>query len=115
MAIYAQGYVRVNFLTARLVPVWIEEKQAEIKWHYAEPKKVGKRSKVRLDQVWHVTAEYAETSKDGSCKPGMKLYGGREEPVFPSFRADDGIQELFGECYRLNPADAARERARYAA
>ncbi|MBN9011822.1 MAG: hypothetical protein J0H25_01950 [Rhizobiales bacterium] len=36
----------------------------------------------------------------------MKLYGGREEPIFPSFRADNGIREILDECYRLNPDDA---------
>jgi len=114
MTIYSQGYIPVTFVSARLVPVWIEEKYAEIKWHYAEPKKVGKRSKIRREEIWHVIAAYKEASKDGSCQPGRLAYGGREEPVFPSFRADDGIQELFGECYRLNPEDAARERALHA-
>lgn len=108
MAIYASGHLRVNFVTARLVPVWVEKKPADIKWHYSEPKRVGKRSKVRREDIWHVTAEYAEASKDGSCRPGMKLYGGREEPIFPGFKADGGIREILDECYRINPGDAER-------
>jgi hypothetical protein len=108
MAIYCRIGVRVNLLSARLVPVWVEHKPYETKWHYSEPKKVGKRSKVDLLHIWHATAEYAEMSRDGSCKPGMILWNGNEDPEV-SFVADGGLKEIRDEFYRLNPIDAARE------
>lgn len=110
MAIYSRIGVKLTLTSARLVDVWIENTPHQCKWHYAEPKKVGKRSKIDTMRVWHATAEYAEVSKDGSCQPGMKVWGGREEPE-GSFVADDGWQEVRAEFYRLNPADAAKEQA----
>jgi hypothetical protein len=108
MAIYTRWGVRVNLLSADLIPVWIEQRRGEIKWHYSEPRRTKQTVEVERVSIWHVTAEYAEHSKDGSCKPGMKLWYGRSEPT-NSLVADDGIREINNKCRELNPAHAAKE------
>ena len=105
MAIYAPFGGLIRLTAARIVTVWVETMPGEIKWHYAEPKKIGKRSTVETMQVWHVKAEWPDTARP--------VWNGQEEPC-GSLRADDGWPEIEAELYRLNPADAEIERARFA-
>lgn len=111
MAIYSRQGSRVQFKTARLVPVWTTlgniGNGVELKWHYAEPKRTSKWRKdveIGFFKAWHVTAAYADDGKDF----------GREIDL-SWFVADDGIAEIVRECQRLNPADAEQERLDFAA
>lgn len=106
MAIYAPFGGLIRLTAARRVTVWVEQKPGEIKWHYAEPKKIGKRSTVEVMTVWHVKAEWPDS--------GRPVWNGQEESV-GSLRADDGWPEIQAELYRLNPADAQAEQELYAA
>jgi hypothetical protein len=115
MVLYARFTgARLKLTAAKLETVWVERKYSDITWHYAKPKKIEKGAKVEIAHIWHVTAAYAETSRDCSWKEGAPVWGGRWEPAH-SIVADDGIREIHDACRALNPADAARERRVFAA
>lgn len=69
-------------------------------------KKIGKRSKVETMNVWHVKAVWPDTREP--------VWNDQEESA-GVLRADNGWPEIEAELYRLNPADAAAERERFAA
>lgn len=98
--IYTCFFAPVNLLSAREVPVWIEKRRGEIKWHYSEPKQTKQTLQLDCLHVFHVTAEYAETSEDGSIMAGMPVMDGQEFCV-NELRADGGIREINMECERL--------------
>ena len=95
--IYSRFYVPVNFLTAREVTVWIEKLPGEIKWHYAKPKPSKRTQRIDPTPVWHVTAEYAANSEDGSIKKGMPVCDGQLICV-NEFRAEKGTVEINDAC-----------------
>jgi hypothetical protein len=57
------------------------------------PQKLKNGAKVEIGHIWHMTAAYAEISRDCSCKEGAPVWGGRWEPAH-SIMADDGIREI---------------------
>lgn len=98
--IYTCFFSPVKLLTARHVPVWIEKRRGEIKWHYSEPKRTKKTLEINHLYVLHVTAEYLEASEDGSIKAGMPVFNG-EEFCANELKATDGVREIDRECERL--------------
>lgn len=98
MAIYSRYGDAVKITSARLVPVWIERRQGEIRWHY-KAKKPGKHTdKIEEQPVWHVIATY---EKDGDPVVDGKLF-----PI-SNLVADHGFKELVEVCEGINPQDAA--------
>src|SRR5215813_13472384 len=91
MAIYTRFGTPVQLKSAREVPVWIERRPGEIKWHYTEPKRTKKTLELDCVPVWHVTAE----ATDGSA-PRMICDG--QELCVNEFRADDGFREIIATC-----------------
>ena len=114
MAIYSRHGVRVNLVAAELRTFFTKYRDGRYtgEWVETVPPPPVKPRRVTITYepifVWYAQATYAETSKDGSCKPGMVLWEGEFENT-SGLVADDGIREIHGECRRLNPADAARE------
>lgn len=100
MAIYTRFGSEIELLTSRLVPIWVEHKPGEIKWHYSAPKKVGKRSKVNEMPMWFVTARYIE---DGKPVCDGKLFNGAE------LKADEGSREIWLKMHELNPDHKAKD------
>lgn len=110
MAIYTRMGSPVQLVSARIITVWTTlgniGNGMELKWHYAKPKRTTrwrKDVKVGTMDVWHARANYVD---------GEPVCGGDEIPLH-GFVADGGISEIIAECYRLNPEDAARERAAF--
>lgn len=93
MAIYTRQGSELTLLTARLVPVWIETRRGEIKWHYSEPKKTRKTIKIDLMPCWHVTAKY----HDGESVFGGKLFSAN------ALVADNGSLEVHEVLHKINP------------
>ena len=44
MAIYTRFGSEVTLCDARLIPIWIEKRPTETKWHYTKPTKTGKNA-----------------------------------------------------------------------
>lgn len=111
MSIYTRMGSPVQFVSARMLKVWTTigniGNGVELRWHYSEPKRTSRwRKDVKVEVmefVWHAKANYLD---------GEPVCGGDEIPL-SGFVADDAIQEIVAECYRLNPADAAREKAAF--
>ena len=115
MAIYTRFGSRVQFVSARVVKVWTTlgniGKGHELKWHYTEPKRTKSwRKDVEVDwmDVWHITARYDD---DRPGHGGTKPIEG--ERLASDFVADNAMHEILAECYRLNPEDATKERAKF--
>jgi len=95
MAIYARFGTPVDFVSARFFPVWIEQRPGAIKWHYREPKKIGKKASVKVTPIMHVQAIDLADHND-------PLYDGKWVDT-NSFRADDGMKEITARVMELYP------------
>ena len=104
MAIYTRFGTRVNFVTAQIMPVWIENGVGEIKWHLAEPGKP--KGKVEETPVWFVCAMADDDRQDHGPKGRMVCDG--KGICINEFRADNGLGEIMDECERLAPADVEK-------
>ena len=74
MAIYTRFGSEVTLCDARLIPIWIEKRPTETKWHYTKPTKTGKNAKIEEYPIWHdggwqeIQAKLDELCPDGSEK-----------------------------------------------
>lgn len=103
MAIYTRFGSEVELLTARLVPVWVERKRGEIKWHYSAPKPTRQTIKIEEMPMWFVTAKYTDEGLAGEMVCDGKL-------VNPAtLKADGGSREIWERMHVLNPWDAAAD------
>ena len=84
MAIYTRFGSEVTLCDARLIPIWIEKRPTETKWHYTKPTKTGKNAKIEEYPIWHYRGWYSEKG-DPVCDNkwvdanGLKADGGWQE------------------------------------
>lgn len=95
MAIYTRFGSEIELLTARLIPIWIEQLPGEIKWHYSEKKPSKRTREITVMPCWHVTAKYVEDGK-------LVLDG--QEFSSNELRADGAVQEIYQAMWTINPA-----------
>jgi hypothetical protein len=97
--IYCYG-VETEITAARVVPVWIEQENGgRIVWHYDEPKKPKKKSKVTLAAVVFVKATWKDRPKqlnDGKWRGFMGM------------AADDGFAEIDKKCAEVSPDEMTK-------
>ena len=95
MAIYTRFGTPVDFVAARFFPVWIEQRPGEIKWHYREPKKIGKKASVKVMPITHVQAinlaDHNDPIRDGKWMD------------INNFRADEGMKEIMARVVDIYP------------
>ena len=92
MAIYTHFGSKVTLCDARMIPVWVEHKPYETKWHY-KPAKPGKKSTVEEMPVWHYRGWY----EDGKPVCDNKWVNAT------NLRADDGWNEIEAKLLELCP------------
>jgi hypothetical protein len=98
MAIYVFGE-EIEIIEARMLPVWIENRPGEIRWHYGPPKKLSKKSSVTEQPMWHVKAKWKDSGK--SLSDGKWL-------TLTHIKADDGMHEIFPVLHALAPEEIVK-------
>lgn len=100
MAIYTRMGCSVELTQARLVPIWIERHPGEVKWHYSQPTKLRKKSKVECVPMWFYKGDYTEIPFAPVCDGNWTDAN--------SLRATEGWKEISAKLTELNPGDAAK-------
>jgi hypothetical protein len=107
MAIYTPDHTRIKLTSATFEDVWEVEYDGSITWWRPEPSVIQKDDKHL--RIWHVTAVYDE-DMPGICASGDQCWLGEDREI-DYLHADGGLSEIIDECRRLNPTDAAKEKA----
>jgi hypothetical protein len=102
MAIYTRFGSEITICDARLIPVWVETRPGEIKWHYAKPDKVRKNATVEERPIWHYRGWFADN--------GEPLHGNKWVEA-SGLKADDGWPEIKRKLDELCPDGAEKFEA----
>lgn len=94
MAIYTRFGSEVTLCDARLVPIWVEKRAGEIKWHYEKPAKLRRGAELEEIPIWHYRGWFTE---DGHPICENKWISAND------LRADDGWKEIQAKLDELCP------------